>query len=158
MVFRTSFDRVRYQCDIGSSLQDVYVLDPNGVNEFDVIISPKKRNLQEYIDSFKDSLDVNMLIHRFENGDITALGDRSSLVYGDISGMPDSIQEIYRLNKLAKEYFNELPNDLKSQFIDITDFYSSVGSERMAKSYEEYISSIKKAASEVSNVSTETVG
>lgn len=104
MEFRTQYNRERKPSDVGTPFKDIYVLDPNGINEFDVIISDKKYNLQEYIDSFKDQCDVNILIKRFENGDITALGDPNHLVGGDIYGFPDSIQDIYKLNRSAKEY------------------------------------------------------
>lgn len=143
MEFRTQYERIRYISNPGSQFKEIYVLDPNGNNEFDIMLSDKKYNLQEYIDSFKDQCDVNILIKRFENGDITALGDPSQFVGGDIYGFPDSIQDIYKLNKSAKEYFNSLPADIKSCFNDINDFYTSDPA-KISKVYGDFYDKLKE--------------
>ena len=142
MEFRTQYDRIRIFSNVGTPFKEIYVLDPDGVNEFDIKLSQSKYNLQEYIDSFKEQCDVNILIKRFENGDITALGDPSHLTGGDVYGFPDSIQDIYKLNRQAKEYYNGLPDDVKSCFKDINDFYTS-DPKKISKAYGDFYEKLK---------------
>lgn len=134
IVFRTAYDRCRIISSAGERYQPVYELDPDGDNEFDIRVSPKKHDMQAYIESFRDSCDTNKLIERFRNGDITAIQPAPNYG-GDISGMPDNIQALAKNLNLAYDYYNSLSDDVKSQFTGVQDFYSSIGSDKFVNAF-----------------------
>ena len=60
-------------------------------------------DLQQYIDSFKDSFDVSLMVQRFLAGDETALRNGNP-VFMDLVGAPKSLAEAYALNfRAAKD-------------------------------------------------------
>lgn len=67
------------------------------------------------IQSFKDSVDINVILQRYANGDESALARRQAL-YFDASDIPDTyVGMINRLNQ-ARLYFDSLPTDEKEKF------------------------------------------
>lgn len=134
--------RTRYDDDLplivnspGSRLQDIYELDPDGSNEFDIRLSDKKKDIQDYIDSFKGMTDANQIIERFRHGDIMAIEPVSNLQFGDISDLPDNIQELKSRVDQANLLFDSLHPDIKAKFDSVEDFYKSVGSDRFYEAF-----------------------
>ena len=132
--------RTRYDDDLplivnspGSRLQDIYELDPDGINEFDIRLSDQKKDIQDYIESFKCMTDANQIIERFRHGDIMAIEPVTSMQFGDISDLPDNIQELKSRVDQANQLFDSLHPDIKSKFENVEDFYKSVGSEPFLK-------------------------
>lgn len=87
-----------------------------------------KQNLQEYIDSFASECDINVLIARFVNGDISALNQRQGF-YGDFTQMPKTYAEFLQVQIDSKKYFDSLPVEIKHKFNDdCNQFLAQAGS------------------------------
>lgn len=105
-------------------------------------------DLQQYIDSFKDSCDVSLMVQRFLAGDETALRNGNP-VFMDLVGAPKSLAEAYALNFRAEAAFNNLPAEIKNQFgNNFYQFLSAAGSE-------EWYKALKQPELEVKEVSAD---
>lgn len=72
-------------------------------------------DLQQYIDSFKDSCDISVMVQRFIAGDETALRNGNP-VFMDLLGAPKTLAEAYAMNFRAEAAFNNLPADVRAKF------------------------------------------
>lgn len=72
-------------------------------------------NLYEYIQSHAQSVDINVILQRYANGDVSALS-RSQGMYGDFTGMPDSFVGVLNMINDTRDYFDGLPLDVKAKF------------------------------------------
>lgn len=72
-------------------------------------------DLQQYIDSFKDSCDISLMVQRYIAGDETALRNGNP-VFMDLLGAPKNLAEAYQLNFRAEAAFNNLPVDVREKF------------------------------------------
>lgn len=77
------------------------------------LISVGKTDLFEQIQSYKDETDLNSLIKRAENGDLSAF---SSAVFGDFTQMPETYADALNVVIEAEREFNGLPSDIKEKF------------------------------------------
>ncbi len=85
-------------------------------------------NIYDQIQSHKDSCDINLMIKRFENGDLTALGTPRDPVYMDVTDMPKTYAELYQKVIDAKNEFNALPLGLREKFdFDPDKYISQIG-------------------------------
>lgn len=90
------------------------------------LISVGKTDLFEYIQSFKDETDLNTLIQRAENGDLSAF---SSAVFGDFTQMPETYADALNVVIEAEREFNGLPADIKEKFNgDFHQYIATAGS------------------------------
>lgn len=120
MQYKTPYDfsKNEFFTASGSMTRPVY----KAVLEKDGQISLKEDGIEmtyEKIQSFKDSVDINVIVNRFASGDLTALEQRSGS-YGDFIEVPSSYMEIlnsivdarnaYEINKPGisfEEYINK---------------------------------------------------
>lgn len=114
-MFRTAHvphDRV-YSC-AGSRIRPIYspVFDKNGVMELE---QTGQEDLYEYIQSHKDSVDIHMILKRFEQGDVSVLS-RVQGAYGDFTQMPTTYAEALNAMISAENYFNSLPVEARAKF------------------------------------------
>ena len=110
--------------------QEKQLVDRNGSLELEVV---GKSDLYEYIQSFKDSTDINVLLARYKAGDVTAL-DQVKGQYIDISQAPTSLAEMYSFVKNASEYFNGLPLDVRKAYdFNPASFIADIGSDEWTK-------------------------
>lgn len=71
-------------------------------------------DLQEYIDSFEPSVNLNNILERFERGETDVL-EKAKGFYADISELPVKLQDVMNLNKAGQEFFDSLDVDVKEQ-------------------------------------------
>ncbi len=103
-----------------------YRISKDGVKN---LVPCGKKNIQELIDASLDSVDINILMEKFINGDNTAL-DRVKGVYMDCRNMPETYAELFDRNERCRELFDALPTEIKEKFNNsYTEFWSSYGSE-----------------------------
>jgi len=134
--FRTQFDEhPRYQCCTGSRIKKLYAprFDENGVMD---LVEKGEENLYEYIQSHKDSVDINTLLRRYAQGDPDALS-RVQAAYGDFTGLPSTYADLLNAVNDGKQYFESLPVDVRAQFnhsfsefmasMDGPDFWRKLG-------------------------------
>ena len=81
------------------------VLKPTGEFEY----------VHDRIQADYPSTDINILMQRFALGETDVINVREGF-YGDVSKMPSNYAELFAMDQEAKNYFEELPTDLKEMF------------------------------------------
>ena len=103
------------------------LVDRDGQKDLEVV---GKTNFYEYIQSHKDSVDINVLLKRYQQGDVSVL-DRVKGQYLDISEAPKSLAEMYSFVSNASEFFNKLPLDVRKSYdFNPASFIADIGSDR----------------------------
>lgn len=117
---------MRFFTNPGNPVKTLYgskVLD-NGSIE---VVITGKMNLDEYIQSFEDSCNINVILARFANGDSTALNAQTP-IYGDFTGMPKTYAEMLQKVIDGQRYFETLPIEIKQKFNnDFNQFFAESG-------------------------------
>lgn len=125
--FRTKYDkRDRVHCDPGHPIKIVYGSELD--KEHNIIVQEKgKEDLYAYINSFADSVDINVLLARFTNGDEQALKQRAA-AYIDIASLPTNMNDFIAYSRNATSFFDTLPIEVKEKFNNnVLEFISQVG-------------------------------
>lgn len=127
----------------GSNVASDYIkeIGPDGVSTFKKI---GEFNLQDRINSHKDSCDIHQILARYANGDISVLS-KKALEYFDTTLAPQSIADAHRYVENGEYMFNRLPVEVKEKFnFDFNQFVASIGS----KEFYEALSESKKVDSD----------
>ena len=115
MAFRTQYDQpVRVHSEPGSGEKILYapVFDKNGVMS---LVESGKEDFYGYIQSFKDSCDIHLILQRYAQGDMTVLSKRQGM-YGDFTEMPHTYAEALNAISHAENYFMTLPVETRAEF------------------------------------------
>lgn len=125
-MFRNKYERKVQTSEPGSGIRQVYAAEYDKQKNLKVV--PKgKENLYAYINSFADSVNLHLLLARFQNGDKEALLQRAG-AYIDISALPTNINEFIELSRNATNLFNTLPVEVKEKFNNnVVEFVSTIG-------------------------------
>lgn len=126
-MFRTKFeDRKPIYSEAGDPIKIEYGAKYDKKNNL-VVEKKGTSNLYAYINSFKDSVDINVLLARFTNGDKEALNQRAAN-YLDISSVPSNIHEYIDFQRSCENLYNTLPVEIKEKFgNNMLQFMSQVG-------------------------------
>ena len=121
----TKHDRVH--AELGSPIKTLYGgrYDANGR----IVLEEKgKENLYDYIQSFRDSVDLNVILARFTNGETDALSKAQGF-YADVTEFPKNMAEaLNRINE-CEEMFKSLPLEVRQKFdCSFEQFLSQSGS------------------------------
>lgn len=129
MTFPTQYTKhERVHAHLGSPIRTLYGgrYDANGR----VVLEEKgKENLYDYIQSFRDSVDLNVILARFANGETDALSKAQGF-YADVTDFPKSMADaLNRINE-CEEMFKSLPLDVRQKFdCSFEQFLSQSGSD-----------------------------
>lgn len=129
MTWKTQYDsHPRVEANAGSPVRTVYGgrYDANGR----VVLEEKgTEDLYAYIQSFKDSVDINVILARFSNGDTEALS-RAQGFYADVTDFPTNMADaLNRINE-CEEMFKSLPLEVRQKFdCSFEQFLSQSGSD-----------------------------
>lgn len=129
MTFPTQYTKhERVHAHLGSPVRTLYGgrYDANGR----VVLEEKgKENLYDYIQSFRDSVDLNVILARFSNGDTEALSKAQGF-YADVTDFPKTMADaLNRINE-CEEMFKSLPLEVRQKFdCSFEQFLSQSGSE-----------------------------
>lgn len=74
-----------------------------------------EENLYDYIQSFKDSTDIHVLLKRYANGDSEALAKVQGF-YADVTEMPKNFAEVLNIVNDGENFFASLPVEIRSKF------------------------------------------
>ena len=88
------------------------VFDENGVME---LVESGRENLYDYIQSFKESTDINVILKKYAAGDVSALA-KSQGSFFDCTGMPRTYAEMLNSLISAENTFNSLPVEEREKF------------------------------------------
>lgn len=128
--FRLATDfRKSYPSNPGDSIvyNRVTKVKPNG--ELELVISGKD-DLYASIQSHADSCNINVIIKRYQNGDLSAL-QAGTPSYGDFSEMPKTYAEVLNAVIAGERLFDSLPADKRELFDnDAKKFIASIGSDK----------------------------
>lgn len=115
MDFRTMYDaQETIYAEPGNP--DVPVYSPSVDNDGHIILEEiGVKNLPEYIDSFRESCDINNLVARFNAGDVSALS-RVQGAYFDATQLPHTYAEMLNTVINAEKTFNSLPLETREKF------------------------------------------
>lgn len=115
----------KYITPSGSEIVPVYsskVLEDGTVE----LVQTGEENIYDYIQSFKDSVDIGVILKKCMNGDYSGL-QRVQGFYGDVTQFPKTRQEILQTVIDAQSNFEKLPLDVKEQFDnDFNKFFVSM--------------------------------
>lgn len=105
---------IRFSSEIGSREKIIYKSRymKDGTLE---IVEAGRENLYDYIQSFANSVDINVILERFANGDVGALS-KSQGIFGDFTNLPSSFVGVLNLVNSGREYFESLPLDVRAKF------------------------------------------
>lgn len=113
--FPTMYDpRDPVYADPGSA--DVPIYSPSVDNDGHIVLEEIGiKNLPEFIDSFRESCDINNLVARFNAGDVTALS-RAQGAFFDATQLPHTYAEMLNTVINAEKTFNSLPLEIREKF------------------------------------------
>lgn len=128
-MFDTQFSpRERIHPCSGSRVKTLYSgrYDANGR----VVLEEKgTEDLYAYIQSFADSVDINVILARFANGDSEALS-RAQGFYADVTDFPANMADALNRINQAEEMFKSLPLEVRQRFdCSFEQFLSQSGSD-----------------------------
>lgn len=128
-LFRTQYSKPLHKyANSGSPIKIVYgsSLDKFG----NIIVKEKGReNLADYINSFKESCDLNIILTKYLNGDNDVINQRKAL-FMDLTEMPTNYNDMMNKINDARELFDSMPVETKAKFDnDINKFFCNVGTD-----------------------------
>lgn len=101
-----------------------------------------------FIQSFASSCDINEIVRRATPEQMAMFKEGS---YGDVSNLPKTLADSYKLLSDVESIYNQLPDDVKTQYADYSAFLNSFGT--MQGAYD-FVKNFEKPAD---NVNTEEV-
>lgn len=115
----------RFKTPSGSASRIVYspkVCDDGSIE----LIESGKENFYDYIQSFRESCDIHIILKKALNGDDSGLR-RVQGFYADITSMPKTRAEMLQVVIDAERNFNSLPLEIKERFDnDFNKFFVSM--------------------------------
>ena len=85
---------------------------PDGVLE---LVEDGKENLYEYIQSHRDSVDIHVLLKRYQNGEKDVF-ERVQGFYGDVADIPNNFIDTLNAVLEAERIFAGLPAEIRAKF------------------------------------------
>lgn len=132
-MFPTKYDvyekRKRIYSEIGSPEVETYSyqFDENGVK--DLLPTGKTENIQDMIQSYADSCDINILMKRFSLGDESVL-EQVQGFYADVRNFPTTYAELYQRLEDCNNMFMSLKPEVRELFNNsVSEFFSTYGTE-----------------------------
>lgn len=133
MKFRTQYDKhSSYNCSSGNSIKTLYSpkYNKDGVLE---LFESGVEDLSDYINSFRDSTDIHVILKRFAAGETSLLSQRQG-IYADFSEMPKTYAEMLNRIVEGQRLFDSLPSDVRGSFNNsFSEFISQFGTEEWLK-------------------------
>lgn len=126
--YKIAGDRTRVVSNPGAPIKEVF---SGKYDKYGTVIVDKvgEQNLYDYIQSFADSVDINLLLAKFVNGDTSALNQRNG-AYLDITQFPTNYAELLNTVIAGQNMFDELPIEVKRKFDnDVNQFISTIGTD-----------------------------
>lgn len=107
-----------------------------------------KQNIPEMINSHAESVDINKIIERFHEGDVSVL-NRRPMMFGDFTELPKTYADVLNLARAGEEYFDSLPLDVKQKFNNnFAEWLSTIDKVRAAQAVEKASASGEEVPSE----------
>lgn len=93
------------------------------------LVPSGKENIQDKINSFRDSCDISFILSRLAMGDASVISQKS-MTFGDFTKVPKSYAEALQIVIDAEKQFYELPLKTRNLFDnDYKQWFASAGSD-----------------------------
>lgn len=118
--------RERFYSDPGTPVHQLYAakVAPDGTID---LVESGVENTDEYIQSFKESTDISVILTRVGAGELDLLYKRPGS-YGDFTQLPKTYAEALQLQIDSNNLFNSLPVSVKQKFDnDAAKFFAQSG-------------------------------
>lgn len=110
-----------------------------------MLVPTGETNVDEYIQSFKESQDIHTLISKFLVGDI----DNRPGTFGDFRDVPSTYAELFQRVNDCRLSFDQLPLDIRNEFDNSYEkFWSEYGSDRFNSVFNAYFEKQSPVASD----------
>lgn len=132
MKFRTIYTaREVVFSEVGDRIKPEYtlMLNDDGVEELQ---QTGYTDLKEEIQSHHDSVCLENILMRFQNGDDSAL-DKVQGFYADVSDMPVKLNDVINVAREGKRIFEGLPKDVRNVFGN--DYMSFINNPELMQKY-----------------------
>lgn len=133
MNFQTQYrSHERFVSNVGTPIKDVLspVFDKEGRMSLEKV---GEENLYDYIQSHRESVDIQCIIKRCAMGDTAALSRRQGM-YGDFTQFPSTYAETLNAMRHAEEYFKSLDVETRAKFNhDFNQFIASMDNPEFAQ-------------------------
>lgn len=107
------------------------------------LIEAEPFDLYESIQSHADSVDINLIISRFVNGDVSVLNRREPM-YFDATEMPKTYAEMYQKVIDAHNYFEQLPLEVREKFgFSPETFFALIGTDEWNDKMKDFLDPIE---------------
>ena len=114
-MFRTQFDpHPRVLSNAGSRIRKLYSAKVDAEGAI-ALVESGEENLYDYIQSFKDECDINLIVQRCMSGDVDVLSKRQG-VYADVTEFPQTYAEVLQRVIDGKNAFDDLPLEVRAKF------------------------------------------
>lgn len=124
--FQTQYrEPKRVHSNVGSRVKKTYgpVFRENGSFYLE---EKGEEDTYAFIQSFKDSVDINVIMKRYVNGEVDVLSKVQGF-YGDVTGMPQNFAQTLNLVNDGRTLFESLPVETRSLFNhNFNEFMSAV--------------------------------
>lgn len=117
---------MRYFTNHGSPIRTVFKLGIDKETGAEELVIVGTENIQDFIDAAAESCDLKVIIARVRVGELELMNQRQGM-YGDFTGMPQTLQEIMQTRIDAKYMYDNLPEDTKKK-LDFDMFMKDAGS------------------------------
>lgn len=114
-MFNTQYDsRERFYTSIGNPVVDTYTgrYDKNGDLQ---LVKTGTENLYDKIQAEAAACDMDNVLRRFANGDISVLS-QSQGVYADVSSAPMHFTDALNMVRSVEDAFNQMPADEREKY------------------------------------------
>lgn len=114
-MFKTQYqNHERIPATLGTKVKRLYTpkYTEDGTLE---LVESGLENQYDYIQSYKDSVNIHVLLEQYARGDINALSKIQG-TYQDYSDMPRNYAEMLNMVITAESEFDRLPVEVKAQF------------------------------------------
>lgn len=129
MSFPTQYrSHERFPSNVGSRIHPMYTAKYD-VNGSMYLEQTGEENIYDQIQSHKDSVDINVLLKRYQNGEVDVLSKVQG-IFTDVTGMPRTFAEMLNIVNDSRAAFDSLPVDVRAKFNhNPIEFMQDAGSE-----------------------------
>lgn len=115
MQFETQFRKPeRFLSNPGSPVKILYGPEFDDKGRMN-LVEKGRENLYDFIQSFKESVDIHVILKRFANGETDVLSKIQGF-YGDFSEFPRTYADLLNTVNEGEAFFNGLPVEVRSKF------------------------------------------
>ena len=118
---------MRYNTCPGDRIRPVFKLGIDKETGCEEVYLVGHEDFQDMIDAAAPSCDLNVIIARIRAGEVDLLNSRPGF-YGDVTQMPQTLQELMQTRIDARYMYDNLPEEVRSK-IDFEAFMKDAGSQ-----------------------------